>query len=88
MHPNRNIEIRQAERKALAFTPTAPRHLNVDEAAAYCGVSTSFLNKARVEGGGAVFMKIGARVVYSTKDLDDWLDARRRTSTADTGKAA
>ena len=59
-----------------------------NDAATYCGVSTSFMNKLRGVGGGPVFIKMGRRVVYSTEDLDDWLTARRRTSTSDTGKAA
>jgi predicted DNA-binding transcriptional regulator AlpA len=72
---------------ASAAHQRAPEKLAVDDAATYCGISTSYLNKKRVEGDGPTFIKIGARVVYSIKDLDDWLDARRRTSTTGPGKA-
>jgi predicted DNA-binding transcriptional regulator AlpA len=61
---------------------------NVDRAAHYVGVSRSYLNKLRTVGGGPVFIKLGRRVVYAVSDLDGWLTARRRTSTADQGEAA
>jgi hypothetical protein len=69
---------------------TAPnRNLSVGAAAQYLNVSESFLNKLRgVSSAGPAFFKIGARIVYSIRELDAWLAARRRTSTADTGKAA
>jgi hypothetical protein len=63
-------------------------NLSVDGAARYLVVSRSFLNKLRVLGGGPAYFKIGSRIVYALSDLDEWLAARRRTSTADTGKAA
>ena len=56
--------------------------LNVQQAAAYVGVSVSYLNQLRVAGGGCPYRKIGRRVTYSRDDLDEWLSARRRTSTA------
>lgn len=62
--------------------------LNVDGAARHLGVSRSFLNKMRVTGGGPIFFKVGTRVVYAVKDLDSWLDGRRRNSTADAGDGA
>jgi hypothetical protein len=59
------------------------------EAAAYCGVSTAYLNKLRCLGhGGPVFIRLGRRIVYDSRDLDDWLNSGRRRSTADTGEAA
>ena len=62
--------------------------LNVDEAAAYVGLSASTLNKLRVFGGGPVFLKLGRRVAYDVSDLDAWLSERRRRSTSDSGQAA
>ena len=53
------------------------------EAAKYVRLSASTLEKARVKGTGPAFIRIGARkVAYLTSDLDKWLHARRRTSTA------
>lgn len=64
-----------------------PSRLNVSEAAAYTGISASTLNKLRVFGGGAVYTKIGRRVVYEIAALDSWLSTKQRHSTSDTGEA-
>jgi hypothetical protein len=56
------------------------------EAAKYTKLSASTLAKRRVFGGGPKYLKLGRRVVYSKRDLDNWLDAHRRTSTSDSGK--
>lgn len=58
------------------------RKLDVWAAAAYCGVSKSYLDKLRSAGGGPTYIKIGRRIVYAREDVDDWLTARRRRSTA------
>jgi predicted DNA-binding transcriptional regulator AlpA len=57
--------------------------LNVRDAAEYVGLSKSYLDKARITGGGPKYIKLGQRVVYDTKDLDAWLDENRRRSTSD-----
>lgn len=61
------------------------QRLNVQEAAAYVGMSKSWMNKARMnEGDGPAFLKVGKRrVVYDIADLDDWLAGNRRKSTLD-----
>jgi len=46
------------------------------------------MEKYRIHGGGPAYYKLGRRVVYDTADLDVWLKAKRRRSTADTGEAA
>lgn len=56
--------------------------LSTVEAADRLGVSASFLNKARVTGGGPPFVKIGARVAYDQADLAAWLDTQKRTTTS------
>lgn len=58
------------------------RLLNTVEAAAYCRSSASTFEKLRLHGGGAVYSKIGRRVVYRVEDLDNWLAANRRRSTS------
>jgi len=63
------------------------RKLNAPEAAQYLGLSASTLSKLRVFGGGPTFFKLGRRVVYSTRDLDGWFEARQRSSTSDPGEA-
>ena len=66
---------------------TESRKLNDHEAAEYVGLSISTLSKRRVFGGGPKYLKLGRRVVYDTRDLDDWLDSHRRTSTSDAGNS-
>jgi len=63
------------------------RKLNSPEAAEYPGISVSTLSKRRVDGDGPKYPKLGRRVVYDTRDLDGWLDTRRRPSTADVDSA-
>jgi hypothetical protein len=55
----------------------------VSWAADYTGLSVSFFNRARLDGDGPVFLKLGRRVVYERADLDAWLASCRRTSTSE-----
>jgi predicted DNA-binding transcriptional regulator AlpA len=57
------------------------------EAASYCGLSRSFLNKLRCTGGGPRYVKLGRRVVYTKPDLDSWTEEHRRSSTSDQERA-
>ncbi|MCH7666868.1 MAG: helix-turn-helix domain-containing protein [Acidobacteria bacterium] len=54
-------------------------------AADYVRLSPATLETYRIRGGGPVFVKLGARVVYQREDLDAWLAERKRTSTSDSG---
>lgn len=56
--------------------------LTVKEAAESLGVSESFLNKKRIQGGGPKYIKIGARVLYQDDDLHDFRARCKRTSTS------
>jgi excisionase family DNA binding protein len=56
--------------------------LKVAEAADYCGISKSTLDKLRCHGGGPLYFKIGKRVVYDRADLDTWLANKRVANTA------
>lgn len=57
---------------------------SVREAAAFLKCSPSYLNKLRLTGGGPVFAKLGAKVVYDQGDLSAWVAARKKVSTSDT----
>ena len=60
------------------------RSRNPAEAAAYIGVSRSWLAKARITGRGPRYVKIDTKtVVYRKQDLDAWLAARVRSSTSE-----
>ena len=49
------------------------------------GVATSTLAKWRIAGTGPRYSKLGPRlIVYDERDLDEWLDARKRNSTSET----
>lgn len=59
------------------------RKLAVAEAAAFIGVSKSWLDKKRVDGGGPAYLKIGRRVLYDLNDLEDFTASKRLRSTSD-----
>jgi predicted DNA-binding transcriptional regulator AlpA len=57
--------------------------LNTVAAARRLGVSPSFLAKARMQGDGPRYRKLGRAVRYAQADLDHWVLACSRTSTAE-----
>lgn len=63
------------------------QQLSVNEAARLLGVSASYLNKARVYGGGPRFAKVGARVVYDPSDLAAYVAQRRVRHTGEPPQA-
>jgi hypothetical protein len=56
--------------------------LNVIQAATYTSLSKSSLDKLRVYGGGPLYIKVGARVVYDRIDLDTWLVGKKIANTS------
>lgn len=56
------------------------RKLKVREAAAFLGISFSYLNMLRVKGGGPAFLKFGRAVCYDRGDLQCWAAQNRRSS--------
>ena len=48
--------------------------VNTSKAATYCGVSEGLLRKFRQNGDGPRYSKLGAKVVYRKKDLDEYLE--------------
>lgn len=60
--------------------------LSVTEAASYLGVSKSWLDKHRVNGGGPAYLKIGRRVVYDPNDLEEFAAGRRHRNTSESSK--
>lgn len=61
-----------------------PRAMKEKEAAAYIGMSRSFLAQSRMDGPregrtpAPPFLKIGRSVLYLREDLDAWLDSFKR----------
>ena len=68
------MEIKNHERRELIRTSGA---------AAITGLSISTLNKLRCAGDGPAFLKLGRAVRYDRRDLDQWLDERRRKNTSE-----
>jgi predicted DNA-binding transcriptional regulator AlpA len=65
------------------------RVLRTPDAAKYVGLEPSTLEKMRIYGGGPRYIRLGARAVgYDLRDLDEFIEAGRRQSTADPGEAA
>ena len=75
------------------------KYLNREEAAAYIQarglkVSRSTLQKWATTGGGPIYRRFGNRAVYTTADLDDWIETKLsapKRSTSETlgrGRAA
>ncbi|MEO1407770.1 MAG: DNA-binding protein [Pseudomonadota bacterium] len=61
-----------------AVVPDAMENMRAQAAAAYLGVSESFLAKLRMRdkrASGPRFIKIAGCVIYRRTDLDDWLEA-------------
>ena len=54
------------------------RRLHRRDAAAYLGVSLSWLDKSRMTGTGPSYIAIGGRVVYDIADLDGFLASHKR----------
>jgi hypothetical protein len=57
--------------------------LKTADAAEYTGISIHYLARLRTKGGGPRFIKVGRHLVlYDTRDLDRWLNDRKRDSTS------
>lgn len=68
--------------------PLPPRLLRTEEAARWLGLSGRTLEKHRCTGTGPAYRKLGGRVVYLLADLEAWIDAGARRSTAHRGLPA
>jgi hypothetical protein len=62
--------------------------LNVIQAADYTSISKSSLDKLRVYGGGPLYIKVGARVIYDRIDLDTWLIGKKIANTSQASTVA
>jgi len=60
-----------------------PKVVTAKVAARYVGLSESTLAKARLNGNGPLYCKLGRRVLYRPTDLDQWLQSRTARDTSD-----
>ncbi len=66
--------------------PAVQQLLTPQESADFLSLTRRFLEVRRLRGDGPPYIKISERCVrYRLSDLENWVDDRRRTSTADTG---
>lgn len=56
--------------------------LDSEDAAKYLQLSSTTLRKMRCRGGGPDYYKVGGRVFYTYRTLDNWLQERRFKSTS------
>ena len=78
MHPQQYAQLARASGAQQAQT----EYLDVNTTARRAGVSASFLNKARMTGGGPKYRKIGKTVRYFWPEVQAWLDAKACESTS------
>jgi predicted DNA-binding transcriptional regulator AlpA len=57
--------------------------LTPEETARKARLTTATFAKLRCTGGGPPFVKLGSRVFYDERDVDAWIDARKRRCTAE-----
>jgi excisionase family DNA binding protein len=63
----------------------ADRFIDDREAAAFLGLSRTYLRQLRVKGGGCRFFRFGRAVRYRLTDLDAWASRKAVESTSDGG---
>jgi predicted DNA-binding transcriptional regulator AlpA len=69
----------------MTTTPEAAQPdplLTPDEAAAFLKLSKSWLAKARLNGNGPAYHKLGGCVRYSAAGLQQWIRANQHVSTS------
>ena len=64
-------------------TGLPPRFLRTPDAARFLGISLRTLEKHRTYGTGPTSRKVGGRVLYTVRDLEDWSAVGERKSTRD-----
>lgn len=70
-----------------AFTGPKPRtYLRAEAAAEYLHCAVSTLAKWRCSGEGPPFTRASRIILYDLRDLDSWLEGRKRLSTSGDGE--
>lgn len=69
---------------SAAVTPSASALtlLTPKQAAAFLNLSASWLAKARLNGGGPPYIKMGGAVRYDATVLREWMRGKQRLSTS------
>ena len=68
----------------VALEPAITSHLmKTDDVAVLLSCSASWLNKARLNGDGPPFIRMGRSVRYLEADVRQWIETNRRCSTSE-----
>ena len=75
---------RSISQPASSTTPAASNLLILTpkQAAAVLNLSTSWLAKQRLKGGGPPYIKMGGAVRYNATTLQEWMKGKQRLSTS------
>lgn len=65
-----------------------PRLIDQAQLAEYLGKSQAWCERARLEGNGPKFCKLGRHVRYRAEDVAKWVNARLKRSTSEEGESA
>ena len=65
------------------FIAVVPEILNTTQLAKFLGVSTQYLEIARLKGNGPPFSRVGRLVRYRRATIDAWLEAHEVRSTSE-----
>lgn len=68
--------------------PMPSELFTVSEAARWAKVSESFLNKARLTGGGPKYVRLGRAIRYRVEDLEAWARSGAADFTSGYGASA
>jgi helix-turn-helix protein len=60
-----------------------PRRFTEREGAEFLGIQYQTLKNWRAASQGPAFYRVGTKIVYSEKDLTEWMDARRVPTASD-----
>lgn len=61
--------------RAAETEPMSVYAMSTADAAAFVGLSVKTLANLRSEGSGPPFTKVRGKVIYRTRDLEDWIDS-------------
>ncbi|WP_370645824.1 helix-turn-helix transcriptional regulator [Corynebacterium sp. ACRQP] len=49
--------------------------VNTEDAASFVGLSVKTLANMRSDGTGPKYLKVGSKVLYRVRDLENWIDS-------------
>lgn len=64
-------------------TVNLPQLMTQKELCAYIGKSEAWAERARLDGSGPPYVKLGRSVRYRASDVEDWINKTLRESTSD-----